>query len=221
MTDGEGTVSQVLAGIAAAEDAGFAPIKINTVVQRSRNFDQILPLVDRFRGTGHVLRFIEFMDVGSTNGWRLDEVVPALEVLGLIAEHHPIEPVAPAYRGEVAERWRFLDGSGEIGVIASVTQPFCGDCHRARLTASGEFFTCLFAEHGTDLRSILRGPAASAEPATTSCAKSWSAAGGCATTATPRSDRAWWRCRRTRSRCRTSEAEGRAPPPLAQRATAR
>ena len=157
MNGGEATVGQVLEGIAAAEAAGLSPIKINMVVERGRNLDQVLPMVERFRGTGHVLRFIEYMDVGTTNGWRLDDVVSAREILDLISSRHPLQVIDPNYRGEVAERWRFRDGGGEIGLISSVTQPFCGDCHRARLSAKGELFTCLFAESGFDLRAILRG----------------------------------------------------------------
>jgi cyclic pyranopterin phosphate synthase len=157
MNGGEATVAQVLEGIAAAEAAGLSPIKVNMVVERGRNLHQVLPMVERFRGTGHVLRFIEYMDVGTTNGWRLDDVVSAREILDLVSSRHELEAIDPNYRGEVAERWRFRDGGGEIGLISSVTQPFCGDCHRARLSAKGELFTCLFAESGFDLRAILRG----------------------------------------------------------------
>jgi GTP 3',8-cyclase len=156
MNGGEVSVAQVLAGVAAAEAAGLAPIKINMVVERGRNVDQVLPMAEHFRGSGHVLRFIEFMDVGTTNGWRLEDVVPAHELVERIHARHPIEPLDANYPGEVAERWRYLDGGGEIGIISSVTQPFCGDCHRARLSAKGELYTCLFAERGFDLRAVLR-----------------------------------------------------------------
>ena len=128
----------MLEGIDAALAAGLAPVKVNVVVKRGLNEDGILPMARHFRGTGIVLRFIEYMDVGHTNGWRLDDVVPAAEIVAAIDAELPLEPVEPAYRGEVANRWRYRDGSGEIGVIASVTQPFCGDCTRARLSADGQ-----------------------------------------------------------------------------------
>lgn len=156
MTDGEVTVGQVLAGIAAAEIAGLLPIKINAVVHRGVNDGTIVDLARHFQGTGHVVRFIEYMDVGTTNGWRAEDVVPGAEVVARIGAELPLEPVPPAYRGEVASRWRYTDGGGEIGVITSVTQPFCGDCSRARLSAEGRLFTCLFAADGTDLRAPLR-----------------------------------------------------------------
>ncbi len=156
MNDADFSVVRVLTGLAAAEAAGFERIKINSVVVRGVNEESIVPLVERFRGTGHVVRFIEYMDVGTTNRWRLDQVVPAREVLARIAAVHPLEPLAPTYRGEVARRWRLVDGSGEIGVIASVSEPFCGACTRARLSSDGRLFTCLFAAHGTDLRTPLR-----------------------------------------------------------------
>jgi len=156
LNDAPFTVEMVLAGIAAAERAGFSPLKLNVVVVRGVNDAAVLPLVERFRHTGHVVRFIEYMDVGTTNGWRLDQVVPAREILTTIDRAHPLEPMAAAYRGEVARRWRFRDGGGEIGFIASVTQPFCGDCSRARLSAEGRLFTCLFARAGHDLRAALR-----------------------------------------------------------------
>jgi cyclic pyranopterin phosphate synthase len=149
-------VSRVLEGIAAACGAGLAPLKVNTVVRRDVNEASILPLARWARAEGLVLRFIEFMDVGHTNGWRLDEVVPRAEILARIDAEMPLEPVPPAYPGEVADRFRYRDGSGEIGVIASVTQPFCGTCTRARLSAEGELFTCLFAARGTDLKGPLR-----------------------------------------------------------------
>lgn len=153
---GRGTPEQVLAGIEAAEAAGFGPIKINCVVQRDVNQDDIVALARHFRGTGHIVRFIEFMDVGTMNAWRADQVVPAREILERIGAELPLEPIDPNYSGEVARRYRYLDGSGEIGVIASVTQPFCGGCTRARLTAEGEFVTCLFAKGGRDLKGPLR-----------------------------------------------------------------
>ena len=149
-------VEGVLEGIDAAGGAGLTPVKVNMVVKRGVNDGSIVEMAGHFRGTGHVLRFIEFMDVGTTNGWRLDDVVPAAEVVRMISEVFPLEPVDPSYRGEVARRWRYRDGAGEIGVIASVTQPFCGDCTRARLSAEGRLYTCLFATAGTDLRARLR-----------------------------------------------------------------
>jgi cyclic pyranopterin phosphate synthase len=149
-------VSRVLEGIAAARAAGLAPIKVNTVVRRGMNEASIVPLARWARDEGLILRFIEYMDVGHSNGWRLDDVVPADEILALIDADMPIEPVAPNYRGEVAGRYRFRDGGGEVGVIASVTRPFCGDCTRARLSAEGHLYTCLFAVGGTDLKTPLR-----------------------------------------------------------------
>ncbi len=163
MNDARFPVARVLEGIAAAEAAGLKPIKINAVVRRGANEESILALVERFRGTGHVVRFIEYMDVGTTNRWRQEEVVPAREIVERIAGRHAIEPVEPGYRGEVARRWRFTDGGGEFGVIASVTAPFCGDCTRARLSADGRLFTCLFAATGTDLREPLRSGATDEE----------------------------------------------------------
>ncbi len=156
MNDVDFAVEKVLEGIDAAAAAGFLPIKVNMVVKRGVNDAGIVAMAERFRGTGHVVRFIEYMDVGMTNGWRLDDVVPAREVVDRISTVHPLEPIEAAYRGEVAQRWRYTDGAGEIGVIASVTQPFCGDCTRARLSADGKFFTCLFAAKGHDLRERLR-----------------------------------------------------------------
>ena len=156
-------VERVLAGIEAAAAAGLGPIKINMVVKRGVNKDAVVPMARHFRGSGHIVRFIEYMDVGHTNGWRLDEVVPAAEIVAMIAAELPLEPVAPNYPGEVVERWRYSDGSGEIGVITSVTRPFCGGCTRARLSADGKLFTCLFATEGHDLRAPLRDGAADAE----------------------------------------------------------
>jgi cyclic pyranopterin phosphate synthase len=156
-------VSRVLEGIDAATRAGLAPVKVNMVVKRGVNEDSVVPMARRFRGTGHVVRFIEYMDVGTTNGWRLDDVVPAAEIRGRIDEVFPIEPLEPNYGGEVANRYRYRDGGGEIGVIASVTQPFCGTCTRARVTADGTLYTCLFGSHGHDLRALLRGEASEDE----------------------------------------------------------
>ena len=149
-------VDQVLAGIKAASDAGLQPVKINMVVKRGVNDGEILPMVRHFRGSGHILRFIEYMDVGTTNGWRMEEVLPAAELIKRIEEVYPLKPLEENYRGEVAKRYRFLDGAGEIGIIASVSQPFCADCSRARLSADGKLYTCLFATNGHDLRQQLR-----------------------------------------------------------------
>ena len=145
----------MLEGIEAAAAAGL-PVKVNVVVKRGLNEDSIVAMAAHFRGTGHTLRFIEYMDVGATNGWRIDDVVPAARDRRRIAAELPLEPVEPDYRGEVAERWRYRDGSGEIGVIASVTQPFCGDCTRARLSAEGRLYTCLFAPRARPARARAR-----------------------------------------------------------------
>ena len=155
LNDVEFPVDRVLEGIDAAVAAGL-PVKVNAVVKRGVNEDQIVPMAGFFRERGQTLRFIEYMDVGHTNGWRLDEVVPAREIVAALDHAFGVEPVEPSYRGEVAQRWRYRDGSGEVGVIASVTQPFCGDCTRARLSAEGRLFTCLFAVRGTDLRALVR-----------------------------------------------------------------
>jgi cyclic pyranopterin phosphate synthase len=149
-------VARVLEGIDAARAAGFGPIKINVVLRRGHNEDAIVPMARWARDEGHILRFIEYMDVGTTNGWVLDEVVPAAGVVETIGREWPLEPVTAGYRGEVAERWRYRDGGGEVGVIASVTKPFCGDCTRARLSAEGQLYTCLFSAVGHDLREPLR-----------------------------------------------------------------
>jgi cyclic pyranopterin phosphate synthase len=149
-------VSRVLDGIEAARDAGLAPLKVNMVVKRGENEGSIVPMARWAREEGLIIRFIEYMDVGTANGWRVDDVVPAGEIVAAINTELPLEAAEPAYRGEVAGRWRYLDGSGEIGVIASVTEPFCGDCTRARLSAEGKLYTCLFSAHGTDLRGPLR-----------------------------------------------------------------
>ena len=156
MNDVAFPVAQVLAGIEAAAAAGLTPIKVNMVVQRGVNDDSVLGMAEHFKGTGHIVRFIEYMDVGMTNGWRLDDVSPGAEIVKMIGQRHALEPVDPGYRGEVAQRYRYLDGSGEFGVVSSVTAPFCGDCTRARISAEGKLYTCLFATSGTDLREPLR-----------------------------------------------------------------
>ena len=156
MNDMDFPVAIVLEGIEAAAAAGLGPIKLNAVVRRGVNDHTLLELARHFRGTPHIVRFIEFMDVGSTNGWQLDEVVPAAELARRIDGEVPLEPAAPNYEGEVAQRYRYRDGAGEIGFITSVTQPFCGTCTRARLSAEGQLYTCLFATHGSDLRAKLR-----------------------------------------------------------------
>ena len=159
MNDVDFPVERVLAGIDAAAHAGLAPIKINAVIKRGLNEDGAVDMARYFKGTGHILRFIEYMDVGHTNGWRMDDVVPASEIVSRIDAEMPLEPVPPNYPGEVANRWRYRDGSGEIGVIASVTQAFCGSCTRARLSVEGSLYTCLFSTGGTDLRAALRSGA--------------------------------------------------------------
>lgn len=159
MNDVDFPVSRVLEAIDAAAEAGLAPIKLDCVLKRGVNDGEIVPLARRFRGTGHVMRFIEFMDVGNTNGWRVDDVVPSREVLATLQAEWPLVPAEANYFGEVAERWRYVDGAGEIGIITSVTQPFCGSCTRARLSANGTIYLCLFASHGTDLRALVRGGA--------------------------------------------------------------
>jgi cyclic pyranopterin phosphate synthase len=162
MNDVDFPVTRVLDGIEAAAAAGL-PVKVNAVVKRGVNDHGVVEMARYFRDSGHSLRFIEYMDVGGTNGWRLDEVVPAAEIVERIGAEFPLEPVEAAYRGEVAQRFRYRDGAGEIGVIASVTQPFCGDCTRARISAEGKLFTCLFALRGTDLRALIRGGASDDE----------------------------------------------------------
>ncbi len=154
---------RVLAGIDASATAGLGPIKINAVVKRGVNDGGIVDMARHFRGTGHIVRFIEYMDVGATNGWKLDEVVPAREIIQRLEQVEGLEPVAAAYSGEVAKRWRWSDGRGEVGVITSVTEPFCGDCTRARLSAEGSLYTCLFASVGHDLRAPLRAGASDEE----------------------------------------------------------
>ena len=150
------SVERVLEGIREAEEAGLSPIKINAVVQKGVNDHTVADLARHFKGTGHIVRFIEYMDVGNLNGWKLDNVVPADEIAEKIDAEMPLEPIEPNYKGEVALRYRYVDGSGEIGIIASVTKPFCGDCTRARLSTDGKLYTCLFASHGTDLRGPMR-----------------------------------------------------------------
>jgi GTP 3',8-cyclase len=163
MNDVDFPVARVLAGIDAALAAGLDPVKVNVVVKRGVNDDGLVAMAQAFRGTGVVVRFIEYMDVGHTNGWRLDDVVPAAEVVAAIDAEYPLEPLEPGYRGEVASRWRYRDGGGEIGVISSVTQPFCSDCTRARLSADGKLYTFLFGVRGHDLRALLRGGASDEE----------------------------------------------------------
>jgi cyclic pyranopterin phosphate synthase len=156
MNDVDFPVARVLEGIAAAEAAGLTPVKINAVVRRGMNDHTVVDLARHFRDTGNIVRFIEYMDVGTTNGWRLDDVVSGAEIVRMIDAEMPLEPLEPNYRGEVVRRWRYRHGGGEAGVITSVTQPFCGDCTRARLSAEGSLYTCLFATRGTDLRALLR-----------------------------------------------------------------
>jgi cyclic pyranopterin phosphate synthase len=156
MNDVDFPVARVLEGIDAAAAAGLAPLKINMVVKRGVNEQSVVAMARRFKGSGHIVRFIEYMDVGATNGWRMDDVVSAREIVAMIAEEMPLAPADANYTGEVAQRWRYLDGEGEIGVIASVTQAFCRDCTRARLSTEGRLYTCLFAQEGFDLRSLLR-----------------------------------------------------------------
>jgi len=159
MNDVDFPVAKVIEGIDAAAAAGFAPVKVNMVVKRGLNEHSILPMARFFRERGHILRFIEYMDVGATNGWRMDDVVSAREIVDIISREMPLEPAVANYSGEVAERWRYKDGGGEIGVIASVTQAFCRDCTRARISTEGQLYTCLFATAGHDLRALLRGGA--------------------------------------------------------------
>ncbi|MDI6747969.1 MAG: GTP 3',8-cyclase MoaA [Rhodocyclaceae bacterium] len=163
MNDVDFPVAKVLDGIAAAAAAGLGPIKVNMVVKRGVNDDEVLALARHFRGSGHILRFIEYMDVGSSNGWKLDEVVPSAEVVRRIDAEFPLEPIDANYPGEVAQRWRYQDGAGEIGVISSVTRAFCDTCTRIRLSTEGKLYTCLFAQSGHDLRDLLREGKSDAE----------------------------------------------------------
>jgi len=159
MNDADFPVAKVLEGIEAAAAAGLSPVKVNMVVKRGVNDHQVLDMARHFRGSAWIVRFIEYMDVGSTNGWRMDDVVPSAEVVRTIGAHFPLEPAEARYRGEVAERWRYVDGAGEIGVISSVTQAFCATCTRARLSTDGQLFTCLFAQRGFDLKGLVRSGA--------------------------------------------------------------
>ena len=159
MNDADFPVAKVIEGIEAAADAGLGPVKINMVVKRGVNDHTVVQMAERWRGTGHIARFIEYMDVGSTNGWRMDDVVASAEVVRRISERWPLEPLGANYPGEVAERWRYLDGAGEIGVISSVTQAFCSSCTRMRLSTEGSLYTCLFAQSGHDLKRLLRAGA--------------------------------------------------------------
>lgn len=163
MNDVDFPVSRVMEGIEAAAQAGLSPVKVNMVVKRGLNDRDVIPMAEHFRWTGHILRFIEFMDVGNTNGWRLDDVVPPSDILRRIHAVFPLEPVEPNYRGEVSMRWKYADGAGEIGLIASVTKAFCRDCTRVRLSAEGGLYTCLFSPEGHDLRHLLRRGASDAE----------------------------------------------------------
>ena len=156
MSGSQLAVATVLKGIAVAQTAGLGPVKVNMVIKRGVNEHEIVPMAEHFRHSGVVLRFIEFMDVGTSNGWRMDDVVPAREILERISGSFPIEPLDPNYSGEVAQRWRYTDGAGEVGVIAAVTQAFCHECSRARLSTDGKLYTCLFADEGMDLRTPLR-----------------------------------------------------------------
>jgi GTP 3',8-cyclase len=158
-------VDRVLEGIDVAAAVGLGPIKVNMVVKRGVNDHEVVAMARHFKGTGHIVRFIEFMDVGTTNGWRLEDVVPAAEIVDRISAEYPVAPMAPAYRGEVANRYRYRDGSGEFGVVASVTLPFCGDCSRLRLSADGTLYTCLFATTGHGMRDLMRSGAGDAEVA--------------------------------------------------------
>ena len=171
LNDVDFPVDRVLEGIQAAHEAGL-PVKVNAVIKRGANENQVVPMAAFFRERGHTLRFIEYMDVGHTNGWRLDDVVPAAEIVAALERAFGVEPVDAAYRGEVAKRYRYRDGAGEFGVISSVTQPFCGDCTRARLSAEGRLYTCLFAVRGNDLRALIR-KGASDEELAAAVAEQW------------------------------------------------
>jgi cyclic pyranopterin phosphate synthase len=163
MNDVDFPVAEVLEGIAAAREAGLGPVKVNMVVKRGTNDHEILPMARHFRASGIVLRFIEYMDVGATNGWRMDEVMPSSEVRARVAGEFPLVALEATAPGETAERWGYADGTGEVGFISSVTQAFCGDCNRARLSTEGKLYLCLFASNGYDLRALLRGGASDEE----------------------------------------------------------
>jgi cyclic pyranopterin phosphate synthase len=163
MNDVDFPVHDVLKGIDAAREVGLGPIKVNMVVKRGKNDQEIFPMARHFKGSGHVLRFIEYMDVGASNGWRMDEVLPSAEVIRRIDAALPLVALEPSAPGETAQRWAYADGSGEIGVISSVTQAFCGECNRARLSTDGQLYLCLFASQGHDLRSLVRGGAPDAD----------------------------------------------------------
>src|SRR5688500_17633751 len=163
MNDADFPVAKVIEGIETAAAEGLAPVKINMVVTRGVNDGEIVRMAERWRGTGHIIRFIEYMDVGSTNGWRMEDVIPSAEVVRRISARWPLEVIEANYSGEVAERWRYVDGAGEVGVISSVTQAFCSSCNRMRLSTEGSLFTCLFAQSGHDLKSLVRGGASDAE----------------------------------------------------------
>ena len=163
LNDADFPVAKVIEGIEAAAAVGLAPIKINMVVKRGSNDQDIVRMAERWRGSGHVMRFIEYMDVGSSNGWRMDDVVSSAEVVRRISARWPLEPIGANYPGEVAERWRYADGAGEIGVISSVTQAFCSTCNRMRLSTEGSLYTCLFAQSGHDLKALVRGGASDDE----------------------------------------------------------
>jgi cyclic pyranopterin phosphate synthase len=156
MNDVDFPVADVLSGIEAASGAGLGPVKVNMVVKKGMNDSEIVPMARHFHGSGAILRFIEYMDVGTSNGWKMDEVLPSAEVVRRIHEVMPLEAIEPNYTGETAQRWRYVDGGGEVGVISSVTQAFCRDCTRARLSTEGKLYTCLFASQGHDLRALLR-----------------------------------------------------------------
>ncbi|MBS1269952.1 MAG: GTP 3',8-cyclase [Gammaproteobacteria bacterium] len=174
LNDVDYPVQKVLDALDNAEAAGLSPVKVNVVVKKGVNDHSIIPLVRYFHGSSHIVRFIEYMDVGHSNGWRLDDVVPAAEIAERINAELPIEPAEPNYRGEVAQRWRFVDGGGEVGIVSSVTQPFCRSCHRARLSARGELYTCLFAARGHDLRRLVRDTELSDDELTDRLSRIWS-----------------------------------------------
>ena len=173
INDANFPVAKVLEGIEAAKEAGLGPIKVNMVVKGGTNDQDILPMARHFKGTGVIVRYIEFMDVGATNSWDMTQVVPSADVVARIHAEMPLEAASPSYRGETAARWRYADGSGEIGVISSVTAAFCGTCTRARLSTDGQLFTCLFASKGNDIRALLRDPATSDEDLTAALAGIW------------------------------------------------